>query len=163
MPYAQTAKCDTYARLFSDECGDFGITTPLRAAHFWAQIAHESGELRYTEEIASGKAYEYRKDLGNVQAGDGARYKGRGLVQLTGRTNYTTFAKAMGTDFVAHPELLSQPTWAMAVALWFWNTKGLNALADKDDIKAVTKRINGGYNGLTSRAEYLRRAKLVIK
>jgi putative chitinase len=132
-------------------------------AHFIAQIGHETASFRYAEEIASGSAYEGRSDLGNTQPGDGKRFKGRGLIQLTGRANYTAYSKDSGVDYVAKPELVaSDPFVGVDVACWFWNKNGINKLADKDDVKAVTKRINGGYNGLDDRIEYLVRAKAVL-
>lgn len=142
---------------------EFDINTPLRWAHYLAQIAHESAELRYSEEIASGKAYEGRKDLGNVIKGDGVRFKGRGLIQLTGRTNYTTYKAFCGFDVVKQPELLCKPVGAVRSSMWFWKKKGLNELADKDDFMTITKRINGNKpNGVESRKEYLARAKRVL-
>lgn len=140
----------------------FGINTSLRMAHFLAQIAHESGELRYTKELASGKAYEGRKDLGNTQKGDGVRYKGRGLIQITGRANYKRYADYCGYDVVSNPELLEQVTGAVKSAMWYWQTHGLNELADKDKFVTITKRINGGTNGLESRRAYLAKAKIVL-
>lgn len=106
----------------------YKIDTEKRVAAFIAQIGHESGYLRYSEEIASGKAYEGRKDLGNVQAGDGVRYKGRGLIQITGRFNYEELSKDLGEDFIKHPELLSTPKYAVQSACWFWNKNKLNDL-----------------------------------
>lgn len=141
---------------------DFGIDTPLRWAHYLAQIAHESGELRYTREIASGKAYEGRKDLGNTHKGDGVRYKGRGLIQITGRANYAAYKKYCGYDVVENPELLEKPLGATRSSMWYWQTHGLNELADKDDIVKITRRINGGTNGLESRERYLTRAKRAL-
>lgn len=136
------------------------IDTALRQAHFLAQVGHESAELRYTEEIASGAAYEGRKDLGNAQPGDGVRFKGRGLMQLTGRTNYATFGKFIGQDLLAHPEwVTTDPRLAVDVATWFWTKHDLNALADADDIRAITHRVNGGENGLDDRKAKLARAK----
>jgi len=140
-----------------------GITTPLRMAHFVAQIAHESGSFLYAEEIADGSAYEGRADLGNTEPGDGRRYKGRGLIQLTGRANYADYSRDSGIDYVARPELVaSDPFAAVDVACWYWNKRRINALADADDVKAVTKAINGGYNGLDDRMAYLARAKAVL-
>lgn len=136
----------------------FNIDSPKRIAAFLAQIAHESGELRYTRELASGKAYEGRKDLGNTEPGDGPRYKGRGLMQITGRDNYKAISRASGIDFLAEPELLETPTWAAWSAAWFWDSRHLNSLADLEDFKAITKKINGGYNGLVSRETYYKRA-----
>jgi putative chitinase len=137
-----------------------GMNTPLRQAHFLAQVGHESEQLRYTEELASGAAYEGRKDLGNTQPGDGVRFKGRGLIQLTGRANYAAFAQACGQDVVASPELVAEtPALAVDAAVWFWGEHGLNALADKDDVVGITKRVNGGTNGLADREALLARAK----
>jgi len=136
------------------------IDTPLRQAHFLAQVGHESAELRYTEELASGAAYEGRKDLGNTEKGDGARFKGRGLIQLTGRTNYKTFSKVVGQDLLTHPETVATDArLAVDVATWFWTQHNLNPLADADDVVTITHRINGGENGLDDRKAKLARAK----
>lgn len=135
------------------------MDTPRRQAHFLAQVAHESGELRYTEEIATGAAYEGRKDLGNTRPGDGPRYKGRGLIQLTGRANYAAYGKARGADFLKTPERISaEPALAADVAVWFWQRHSLNAAADRNDIVAITRAINGGQNGLANRKALLARA-----
>lgn len=141
----------------------YGISNRMRACHFLAQIAHESGELRYTRELASGKEYEGRKDLGNTQKGDGVRYKGRGLIQITGRANYNQISKATGIDFEGHPDWLEWPQWATMSACWWWNKRGLNEMADRDELTNITKRINGGTNGLQDRLKYLGRAKKVIE
>ncbi len=138
------------------------ITTPLRRAHFLAQVGHESGELRYTEELASGTAYNGRGDLGNTQPGDGPRFKGRGLIQLTGRANYIAFGKSCGQDFCAAPaetRIATEPALAVQAAVWFWQTHNLNAIADKDDVITLTRRINGGTNGLDDRKRLLARAQ----
>lgn len=135
------------------------IDTPLRLAHFVAQVAHESGGFRYMEEIASGASYEGRADLGNTQPGDGKRYKGRGPIQLTGRANYRTFGRQIGIDLEQHPEVVALPSFGLLVACMYWDSKGLNALADADDVVAITKRINGGTNGLADRQAYLTKAK----
>ena len=161
MPNAGT-KTGTYVPVINKWSSHFGIDTPLRMAHWLAQVAHESGELRYTKELASGKAYEGRKDLGNTQKGDGVRFKGRGLIQITGRVNYAAYANYCGFDVVAKPELLEQPVGAVKSAMWYWQTRGLNAWADKDDVMTITKRINGGTNGLASRKAYLARARQVF-
>lgn len=128
-----------------------GITTPERQAAFVAQVAHESGNFRYSEEIASGRAYEGRRDLGNTQPGDGERFKGRGYIQLTGRANYAAAGRALGLDLVNHPELASRPENAGRVAAWFWNSRGLNAKADAGDFAGITRSINGGQNGAADR------------
>ncbi|KAA0127881.1 glycoside hydrolase family 19 protein [Chryseobacterium sp. SN22] len=157
-----------------ETCNKFSINTPSRMLNFLAQVGHESGGLFYTEELASGSAYEGRKDLGNTQKGDGIKFKGRGLIQITGRTNYQAVSKSLGTDFIANPTLLggknvtkcsnAQLENAAESAGWFWNARKLNDLADQIDItksidsgnnlvvfKKITKAINGGYNGLPDR------------
>lgn len=141
----------------------FGINTPLRQAHFLAQCAHESAGMRTTVEYASGKEYEGRKDLGNVQPGDGVRYKGRGLIQLTGRANYAAYGKKLGMDLVGHPDDAAAFPAAILTAGQYWADHGLNAIADKDDVLTITKRINGGTNGLAERKAYLAKAKAVLK
>lgn len=134
----------------------FGILdNSLRLTHFFAQLAHESGNFRYMEEIASGAAYEGRKDLGNTQVGDGKRYKGRGPIQLTGRANYRKYGQQLGIDFENNPEIVAIPSVGLLVACKFWFDNGLNALADKDDVMAITRRINGGTNGLADRKAHL--------
>lgn len=138
------------------------LDTPLRLAHFMAQLAHESGGFRYMEEIASGQAYEGRADLGNVHPGDGKRYKGRGPIQLTGRLNYRNSGRALGIDFESHPEIVAIPSIGLHVACSFWVGRRLNALADGDDVEGITKRINGGQNGLADRKAYLAKAKGLI-
>jgi putative chitinase len=138
------------------------ITTPQRQAAFLAQLAHESGELRFFEELASGEAYEGRKDLGNTQPGDGRRYKGRGPIQLTGRANYRAAGRALGLDLEAQPQRAADVDVGFRVAGWFWNTRGLNALADAGDFRELTRRINGGFNGLEQREAYYRRALSIL-
>ena len=138
------------------------VDTPMRWAHGLAQVMHESGGLRYSEELASGKAYEGRKDLGNTRRGDGIRYKGRGLIQVTGRSNYTKYKAYCGYDVVEQPELLSRPVGAVRSAMWYWKTNALNYYADRDDVRSVTRRINGGENGLANRQRLLERAKRAL-
>jgi putative chitinase len=140
----------------------FEINTKNRQAHFISQCAHECDHFQTTQEYASGAAYEGRKDLGNTQKGDGKRFKGRGLIQLTGRANYASASKALGVDFVADPELVERFPAAADVSAWYWDTHKLNRHADADDVKQVTKIINGGYNGLDSRVAYLSSAKKAL-
>lgn len=161
MPAAK-GRVDSFLVFINRYAPEFGITTSLRMAHYLAQVAHESAELKYTKELASGAEYEGRKDLGNTSRGDGVRYKGRGLIQLTGKANYKAYKEYCGFDVVAKPELLEQPLGAVRSSMWYWKTHDLNALADTDDVKAVTKRINGGYNGLAARQKYLERAKKAL-
>ena len=141
---------------------EFDLTTPLRQAHFLAQLCHESGSFNYLEELASGEDYEWRGDLGNVQAGDGVRFKGRGLIQITGRANYADCGDALGQDLIATPTRLADPDLACRSAGWFWNTRYLSAFADRDDVDTITYRINGGYNGYDERVEFLNAAKAVL-
>ena len=147
-------------------CTRFGIDTPLRQAHFLAQIGHESGQLRFQQEIwgptAAQKRYEGRADLGNLQAGDGKRFMGRGLIQLTGRSNYGRYGRAIGREqeILASPEIVaSDLDLCVGVAGWYWTQRGINALADHDDVTAVTRAINGGLNGIADRRALLARAK----
>ncbi len=146
----------------NDAMIEFDINTPARRASFIAQVGHESGQLLYVRELASGAAYEGRQDLGNTQPGDGKRYRGRGLIQVTGRLNYTACMMALGIDCVEHPEILELPENACRSAGWFWKSHGLNALADTGDQVRVTKRINGGTNGLADRLALFAVAKRVL-
>ena len=140
----------------------FGIDTPLRQASFLAEVAHESGQLLWLRELASGAAYEGRSDLGNVVAGDGVRFKGRGLLQITGRANYAACGVALGLDLLAAPQLLEQPGAACRSAGWFWQSRGLNRLADAGDQERITRRINGGINGLAERLALYQVARKVL-
>ncbi|MGX9697009.1 glycoside hydrolase family 19 protein [Janthinobacterium lividum] len=141
---------------------EFSIDTPQRRASFLAQVGHESGQLRYVRELASGAAYEGRADLGNVIAGDGVRFKGRGLLQVTGRANYAACGVALDLDLLAAPQLLEQTTAACRSAGWFWQSRGLNRLADAGDQERVTRRINGGVNGLAERLALYAAARKVL-
>ena len=144
---------------------DGGIDTPLRLCHFMAQVAHESAHFRVTLEFASGRAYEGRRDLGNTEEGDGPRYRGRGLIQTTGRANYRETRDDIrkmipgAPDFEADPVKLEEFPWALLSAVSYWRRRNINRLADLDDVVAVTKRINGGTNGLADRKRYLEKAK----
>lgn len=163
LPRATQGRIELYFEPLKTGMIKYGITSPLQMAHFIAQLGHESASLLYCEEIASGAAYEGRTDLGNTQPGDGRRYKGRGLIQLTGRANYAAYSRFAGVDYLADPEpLATDPLVAVDVSCWFWQDRGLPALAERDDVKAVTKRINGGFNGLDDRIANLVRAKSVL-
>ncbi len=123
----------------------YNINTYIRIAHFLSQLAHESGSFRYSEEIASGAAYEGRTDLGNINPGDGVKFKGRGLIQLTGRANYTNYGDYIKVDLTNNPTIVAtDPNLATDVAGWFWMRKKLNDHADRDDVEKITRRINGG-------------------
>jgi putative chitinase len=137
----------------------YAIDTPLRIAHFLAQTAHESDGFCTTEEYADGRAYEGRSDLGNVEPGDGPRFKGRGLIQLTGRMNYALTGKALGLDLVGDPLSVNDAITYLLVACNFWARLGINKACDADDLYEVTRLVNGGLNGLDSRLAYLTTAK----
>lgn len=161
MPYAGK-RADKFAPYLTDAMEEFDINTPARQAAFLAQVGHESGQLRYVREIASGAAYEGRKDLGNTEPGDGIRFKGRGLIQITGRANYVECGKALALDLLLHPELLEETQSACRSTAWFWKSRGLNELADKGDFLRITRRINGGINGLSDRMALHERAQGVL-
>ena len=131
-----------------------GITDKNERAMFLAQMRHESGNFKYDEEIASGKDYEGRKDLGNVNPGDGVRYKGRGYIQLTGRANYRTYGNKIGVDLENNPDLAKRPDIAAAIAIAYWNSRVNKNAARSGDVKTVTYNINGGSRGLSERQKY---------
>lgn len=137
----------------------YQVNSPLRIAHLTAQLAHESAGFRTTEEFATGAAYEGRRDLGNMEPGDGVRFKGRGLIQLTGRANYARFGAILGRDLVGNPETAAEPVLSLRIACAYWSARAINAHADRDDLIAVTRAINGGTNGLADRRACLVRAK----
>lgn len=158
------------------------ITTPLRVAAFLAQLGHESLDLtrwvemdhrkavagcRYCKDVgphAAGAQYEWRKDLGNTEAGDGVRYKGRGCLQLTGRANYAAAGKALGLPLEQNPERAVDLDVGFRVAAWYWTTHGLNELADRGESAAISRKVNGGYNGLGDRtARYLKALEILQK
>ena len=140
---------------------EFGIDTPEQQQRFLAQIAHESGGFFYVRELASGEAYEGRTDLGNFEPGDGRKFRGRGLVQVTGRANYTACSRALFGDdrLLDHPELLEQHDLAVRSAGWFWASHKLGTVTD---FERLTRRINGGTTGLADRYAYYGRAKTAI-
>ena len=140
----------------------FDMTSNLRVAHFLAQTCHESDGYVTTIEYADGSEYNGRTDLGNNQPDDGPRFKGRGLIQLTGRSNYSQYGGILGLDLIGSPELAADPATSVTLACQFWKLHGLNALADLDDITTITRRINGGLNGLDSRKAFLASAKFAL-
>jgi putative chitinase len=147
---------------FAATLAPYGIDTVLRIAHFMGQVAHECAGFRTTEEFASGAAYEGRRDLGNTKPGDGKRYKGRGLLQLTGRANYREYGIALGLPLEDQPELAGDPLTSLRIACEYWKRRKINDLADVDDLPGVTRRVNGGLNGLDDRRKYLQKAKLAL-
>ena len=144
----------------------YQIVGTKRVAAFIAQIGHESGQLKYVKEIwgptAAQARYEGRKDLGNTVAGDGSKYRGRGLIQITGRANYMACGEALALDLIKQPELLEKPQHACMSAAWFWATKGLSTLADAGQFDKITRRINGGQNGAADRQALYARALKVL-
>jgi putative chitinase len=161
MPFGSN-RATNFAVPLTDAMAEFEIDTPRRQAAFLAQLAHESGSLRYVKEIADGSAYEGRKDLGNTSPGDGVKYRGRGLIQVTGKANYTACGLALGLDLLSSPELLETPENACRSAGWFWQWKKLNEHADADRFGALTRAINGGYNGLDDRISHWLRIRRIL-
>ena len=155
-----------YVDALNAACEKYQINTPLRICAFVAQIAHESGRFVYVREIwgptKAQAGYEGRKDLGNTTPGDGKRFLGRGLIQITGRNNYAALSKVLGVDLISDPTLLEQPFYAVASAAWFWNDRSLNKYADSGDFNTITKRINGGLNGLADRLDIYLKAKRLM-
>ena len=138
----------------------YDITTALRVAHWVGQAAHETGRFVYLTELGNDAyftKYDGRADLGNTQPGDGARFRGRGLFQITGRANYAKYGSELGIDLIDNPEQAADPGVAVQTACLFWNDHGLNALADADDGTDITKKINGGVNGLAERLAFTAR------
>jgi predicted chitinase len=170
MPRLPEAKLQLYLPHLNNALQTYAIGTPLRCAAFIAQLAHESGEFRWMEEIwgptAAQLRYEPPSDLarrlGNTQPGDGARFRGRGPIQITGRFNYGKFGDLLGIDLCANPALASTPAVAFGTAGLFWQRNGLNELADAQRFLDITRRINGGTNGLADREQYYERAKAVL-
>jgi putative chitinase len=181
-PSISPTALSVYPALLSELMPKYEINTADRVQCFLAQLAHESGCFRFTREIALGNAYEGRRDLGNTHPGDGVRYKGRGLIQITGRNNYQACSKALfGNDrLLEEPQLLEQPRYATESACWFWKSRGLNEIADKEDswvitvrqgtprqatynkFQYITYRINGGQNGYKERLAFYNRARQFI-
>lgn len=161
MPFAGS-RIAIFTQPLTEAMDEFLINTPKRQAAFLAQVAHESGSLKYMEEIADGSAYEGRHDLGNDQPGDGRRYKGHGPIQITGKLNHMRCGSALEVDLLNHPEKLTEPVTGCRSAGWFWKDHNLNVYADTDKFGALTKAINGGFNGLDERISYWLRARQVL-
>lgn len=166
MPLAK-ARASLFLEPLNAAMAEFQINTPARVAAFLAQVGHESGQLRFVRELATGVAYDTGRlaaRLGNTPAadGDGQKYKGRGLIQITGTTNYLLCLMALEIDALSQPELLESPEFACRSAAWFWWNNHLNDLADKGQFLTITKRINGGINGLEDRQALHARARKVL-
>ena len=175
MPSATPARIANFIGPLNDTMAEFAITTPSRQSAFLAQLAHESGSLRYVQEIASGAAYDNRADLGNTTteaialaelAGTtpGRHYKGRGLIQITGYTNYLACSRALCRDdsLVSNPAALERPDLACRSAGWYWDSRRLNDFADAGKFETITRKINGGLNGQADRLAHYERAKQVL-
>jgi len=170
MPNLGAAKLALYLPALNRAMQDYGVNTMLRTAAFIAQLAHESGEFRWMEEIwgptDAQRRYEPVSDLaarlGNTQAGDGKLFKGRGPIQITGRFNYHKYGGLLGIDLNANPALAATPDVAFATAGLYWKSNGLNELADAEQFVTITRRINGGTNGLADRQKYYEAAKTVL-
>lgn len=170
MPHLPQAKRALFLPFLNQAMATYGVNTMLRTAAFVAQLAHESGEFRFMEELWGPTDAQRRYEppstlatrLGNTQAGDGKRFKGRGPIQITGRFNYKKYGDLLGVDLTSQPDLAATPAIAFATAGLYWKTNGLNELADKDDFLTITRRINGGTNGLADRQKYYAAAKGVL-
>lgn len=163
-PAADAAIIAGIAERFDRLAPAYGVTTRLRICHFLTQAALESDGFRTLEEYggpAYFSRYDGRRDLGNIRAGDGARYRGRGIFQLTGRANYRRFSPLLGIDLEASPERAREPAISLGIAFAYWRERVINAAADADDIARVTRLINGGRNGLAERRRYLAAAKRI--
>lgn len=175
MPSVTVANLEKFLQPLNEAMEKWEINTPRRQAMFLAQLAHESGSFRYVRELADGKAYEGRKDLGNIQEGDGPKYKGRGLIQITGRSNYEKYFASVGLPATSDPLLLEGAVHATNSAGWFWSMRKLNLIADKPDdwtgeyrdkkydpFHYITLKINGGQNGIEDRLRYYANAKIAL-
>lgn len=167
VPHARASVVEKMYPHLIDTMAKYQINTPARICAFLAQVAHESGSFNYLEEIASGSAYDtgaLAKRLGNTPEddGDGEKYKGRGLIQITGTDNYKKVGEALGINFFENPELLEDPKWATMSAGWFWDSRRLNLLADVGDFRGITVKINGGVNGFLDRVKRWEEAKRVF-
>ena len=164
------ALCEKYAPYLNDAMIGYKITSSARIAAFLATIAIESGRLRYTTELGSDSYFaKYEpttsigKALGNTEKGDGARFKGRGLIQITGRANYTRVAVGLGIDCLENPQLLSELPYSVTSACWWWMKNGLNSLADTEDLRAIRKKVNGGLNGYAEFVAVYKRVRQIWK
>jgi putative chitinase len=186
LPSLPTKSLDGLTRGLSRAMQESGISTPRRQAAFLAQLAVESRDFtrlteRYTlrpnfqlpgskrppyTATSAADYFEYwygnRPNLGNTQPGDGFRYRGRGYIQLTGRANYQTAGRALGLDLENNPDSAADPEVALRVAAWYWQSHGLNQLADEGNVREITRRINGGYNNLSEREQEYRRFREVL-
>lgn len=177
MPFAPSSRLVQHLPALVDALPEAGVTNRMRLAMYLAQLGHESGDFAYMHELphrtpvsfcklcratgkghAAGVQYEGRKDLGNTSAGDGERYRGRGVIQLTGRYLYRQAGAALGLPIEAQPDLAADVAVAHRIAGWYWRRAGCNEPADHADVEACTRLINGGTNGLEDRRKRFARA-----
>ena len=163
---ARIDRATTFLPFVESAMDEYEINTPARQAAFLAQIGHESGGLKWLVELwgptPAQSRYEGRVDLGNTRVGDGYKYRGRGLLQTTGRANYQMTGGALDEPLINHPELLATPELASRSAAWFFKQHGLNELADADQFMTITRRINGGTNGYAERLVLFTTAQEVL-
>ena len=173
FPRLSPAMVQIYTTAFNQWFPQYSLTSPIRVAAFMAQIGHESGDLKWTAEIWGPTPQQRRYEppselanrLGNTQPGDGERFKGRGLIQVTGRFNYTQISQALEVDFIAQPQQLEAPNMAVRSACWWWSSRNLNELADANDehsFRKITRIINGGLNGWDDRLARWQRCKNIF-
>lgn len=173
FPRLAPARVQIYTNAFNQWFPVYGIINPRRVAAFIAQVGHESGGLRWTSEIwgPTDQQRQYEPPspiadrLGNTLPGDGHRFKGRGLIQITGRSNYTQLSRAFGIDFLTSPGLLEVPNMAVRSACWWWQSRNLNDIADLDTVESfrkITRIINGGFNGWEDRLARWESAKKIF-
>lgn len=155
FPYTPQKRREDFLEPLNATCFEFAITTNHRLAAFFAQIGHESGSLIYDRELTDGKAYEFRSDLGNVKVGDGYFYRGAGLIQLTGRHNFTVAGRALNLPLVEYPQMAAVPQYSARIAGWYWNSRNLNVHCDGTlaGFEKITRLINGGLNGWGDRLQ----------
>lgn len=163
---ARLDRAQRFAEPLTSAMQEYGIDTPLAKAAFLANVGHESGGLHWTSEIwgptEAQRRYEGRRDLGNTQPGDGFKYRGRGLLQTTGRANYALLSGELGIDFIANPDQLAMPVEAALSAAYFWQSHALNAPANAGDFVRTVRVINGGVNGFAERQALYDAAKRVL-
>jgi len=158
----QAAIITAVGAVLAPTLNQYDINNRLRIAHFLGQTCHESAGFRTTEGFASGEGYEGRTDLGNTQPGDGPRYKGRGLLQLTGRANYRRLGEVLKAPLEAHPELAADPVFSLRIACEYWKSHQINGACDADNLLTVTKSVNGGTLGIDERRLYTQKAKAAL-
>lgn len=192
FPKTKKTIIDSFVQPFNDAMSKYAIDTPLRKAHFLAQVGHESGGLNFTMEninysadgllkifpkyfnaesaasharnpqMIANRVYSNRMGNGDVASNEGWMYRGRGLIQLTGKANYSLYSIVLNKPVADVIAFLETPAGAADSAAWFWNKHNLNQVADKDDIRQITKTINGGVNGLDDRQHILDEAKKYV-